>query len=146
MKQRWAIENSSELEQAIPGFDPYRLGRVAFVHLDFIESEDDSMVGVLNVRIRVAYWMPDTSQMLVDLALYDVRQMIMPELGSAVFELSELQITDVSARGLEGVRREVVDHGADRRFYILCRQVEVMGVLSRDGDSTSQIWPRGSGS
>jgi hypothetical protein len=127
------IDGAEELERVLPGFEPFRLGRVEVLHIDFDNS------GSINARIRIVYWMPGPPEILIELTFYSVRQMRIPELGSSAFELSELEIRDVSDRGLEGVQREVLDHGPGR-FALLCHRVMVTAVLAREGEKLISLW------
>jgi hypothetical protein len=138
-KDRWVVTHAQELEAVIHGFDPYRLGRVVSVRLEFDEGED---VGAFTALLRLAYWTANPPGVFVELAFEGVRQMTLPELGSARFELAEMHVTDISDRGLEGIQREVTDHSSIPRFHVLCREVKVTGVFSQGGESASRLWPR----
>jgi hypothetical protein len=144
MRARWAVTTADGFEAVIPDFEPYRLGRVTSVYFDFGEAEDDP--SVFTARFRVEYWTQSPQELLVELILRGVRQMVLPELGSSIFEFGELEVTDVSDRGLEGIRREVFDHGGAHKFKALCQEVAVSGVFVRDGSSISRIWPTNPGS
>lgn len=136
--KRWVVDGVADLERELPGFEPYRLGRVEDVHLRF-KNDDDGTGQRLDVLIRIQYWTPEPVEYLVELAFENVRQMRMPELGSSVFDLSELEVTDVSVRGLEGIRREVRDYSTDG-FFVACASVRAVAVLTRSGDSTTPVW------
>jgi hypothetical protein len=123
-KERWLVDGVEELEEVLPDFEPMRLGSVRSLHTDFDQNNS------ITVRVRVEYSAPNRSDVLVELILCDARQIIIPELG--VLDLSELEIRDISDRQLEGLRREVVNHGPDR-FSLLCRQAKMGAVLSQEG-------------
>lgn len=132
-KDRWMVDGVEELERVLPGFDPVRLGRVEALHLDFDRE------GSLTVRIRAEYWTSTLPEMLLELTFYGARQVIIPVLGT--FDLSELEVRDISDRQLEEIQREVVNHGPER-FSLLCRQAEMTQLLSRDGDVLTPLWRR----
>jgi len=130
-KERWMVDGVEELEEVLPDFEPMRLGRVRSLYLDV--DKDNSII----VRIRAEYCAPSRSDILLELIFDDARQINIPEFG--MLDLSELEIRDISDRQLEGLRREVVNHGPDR-FSLLCRKAKIGAVLSQEGDSLKLLW------
>jgi hypothetical protein len=130
-KERWMVDGLEELEEVLPDFEPMRLGTVRSLYLDF--DKDNS----ITVRIRAEYSAPSRSDVLLELIFCDARQVSIPELG--VLDLSELEIRDISDRQLEGLHRELVNHGSER-FSLLCRQAKMGAVLSQEGDSLRLLW------
>src|SRR4051812_47731425 len=108
MDPRWMVEGAELLEKALPGFSPLRLGLVE--RLEVRSYDDRYPTAYLHVR----YAASSALELVLALELVEVRQMRIPELGPWAFELNELEITDVSDRGLEGILREVQDHSRGR--------------------------------
>jgi hypothetical protein len=124
-RERWMVDGVIELERLLPGFDPMRMGRVESIHLE-LDGE-----ALFTVRIGTAYCVSSHREILLELTFYRAREVTIPVLGS--LDLSELEVRDISDRQLEGIQREVINHGPDR-FSLLCRNVEVTQVRSRDGE------------
>lgn len=119
------VDGLAELEGLLPGFDPLRLGRVESLHLDLDEQ------GLVTVRVQAPYGLSTEREVLLELTFFGAREVTVPTLGS--LDISELEVRDVSDRQLEGIHREVVNHGGER-FALLCRNAKVTRALSRDGE------------
>lgn len=133
MNARWLVDNADEVEKILPGFDPFRLGKVELLEVKFDPN------GSISSRVFIEYWSDDAQELVVELVFFGIRQMKIPELGPSIFELSELEVRDIGHHGLEGIQREVIDHGADR-FFLLCRSVAITNVFVRDGDAVTTLW------
>jgi hypothetical protein len=129
--ERWVVDGVEKLEEVLPDFEPMCLGSVRSLYLNFDRNNS------ITVQIRAEYCTPNRSDLLIELIFCDARQVSIPELGT--LDLSELEVRDISDRQLEGLQREVVNHGPDR-FSLLCRQVKMGAVLSQEGDTLKLLW------
>jgi len=121
-RERWAVGNADDIERLLPGFEPMRLGRVESIYLDFDKD------GTLTVRLRAEYWTPTPPELIVEITFFGARQVSLPVLG--LLDISELEIIDISDRQLEGIQREVINHGSER-FSLFCKEAKITDVVER---------------
>lgn len=102
-----------------PDFDFYRARRVLELHLDFQTSNDLPLLRLL------AEYTGESNVYAIDMQFEGIRRLSLPEFAPW-FVLSELEIEDVSAAGLEGIGFEAVSQ-FDRSFQCACRAISIVG-------------------
>jgi len=112
---------TAEIEKVISGFDLFRIDEVRSVRLEF-SIEPEPRHQTLDVYLEFTYPHGDDTYLIV-IRLGGATKLTLPELGTYMFELGELEITPIHERMIPGVGYAVQDH-LDGMFCY-CRDVEI---------------------
>ncbi len=110
-----------------PNFDFYRADRVSRL---VIESS-----GSVRMVLDLAYEGPRQTYDL-RLAFDGIRELVLPPMSPLMF-LPELELEDVSASMLEGIRFEAVSQ-FERRFRCACLEISVLEFRPIGGEETRE--------
>ena len=108
-----------------PGFDLHWLRRMVRLEVGRL-AEDGASVDVV-----VDFTHLHSNGTLLRMSFRGTRQCVLPTLEPTFF-VSEVELEDVSAAQLEGIRVHVRDHGSSG-FQVWCREVRVDLVPAPDG-------------
>jgi hypothetical protein len=133
------ISGETEIRGFIPDFDLYKIKEVRSIDISFFESEPPRIHQGVQVSVQFTYDYGDNTY-LITLALDDVRQFMLPELGAYKFEFSELEIHSIQDNMIEGCRYHVEDYGRNG-LRCDCWDVKYIELsLVSENLRTSQLW------
>jgi len=122
------MEFLGRVREFIPAFELACITRCLWMKLAFVYTEEgrqlcDMSLAFLHERAGVEH--------SVTLGFEGARAVCIPEIVADQFQLVELSITDVSERGLEGLRYQVCDEVTGLRLF--CQTIRVLEVADIGG-------------
>jgi hypothetical protein len=108
-----------QIRKYLPDIDLFALNEVGRIVVDFRDP----------VSTWLELWLEVRQTHRVVLKCSGVRQLILPELHSGMLSLVELELLDVSADGLEGIRYEIISEGL-YGFRCCCEDVYWSELIS----------------
>ena len=120
------MKNQHHLERLIASFDSFRMDRVQKIQMDFQVGADSPVLNVL----LVAEYIADKEVIALTIQLLDVRQFSLPRVNG-LFQFGELEISDITSHGLEGLRYHLND--PLEGFSCYCRDIHFLGMEKANG-------------
>jgi hypothetical protein len=118
-----SIKGKEEILKILPNFDFHYLRDVIRLCWETVRNERNGDPPANFVLTACYENAPTSGSMKITLRCGGVRQLKLPEIGSAFF-FSEIEVEDLSKDQLEGIRYRIKDHGT-HEFEILCGDVEL---------------------
>jgi hypothetical protein len=135
----------AELKQSEPRFNFYKLEETNYFYLIFKQPQSDGEPQELELVMNVGY-RHEAEKYYLTFKFQGVRQLRLPELGTAWFRLSEVEVEDISDRGMEGLRYQFKDFG-EPGMDCLCGEIWLTSItrLLANGHQSSNLLENGDG-
>jgi hypothetical protein len=124
------------IRKHIPDFDLFELDEVRWLLLEFYRPDQDPNTMITDMILNIGYC-SNSDTYYLKLRLSDVRQLRLPELGGAWFQIGELEIASIADHGLEGINYHVISQLDG--FSCYCRDVHFTALSKGLIDGSEQI-------
>jgi hypothetical protein len=133
------FRGEERIRAEIPEFDLLKLDEVRYLHIEF-RRDQGGMAPSVDLTLKVSYGL-EAEQYQLTIKMIEVRQLRLPEIGGASFQIGELFVISVQGQGLEGLKYHVVDHIGGLSCY--CQDFRFIEISREDrdnGNGNTVVW------